>query len=312
MTNAGHTYVVAVELSGRTLADVVRRIQPGLSWNAARELCRRGKVARNGTLATDAAERVMDGDRIDLNPQAPRVRQNVLDEARLLYFDRDLVVVDKPPGVISVPYEDGDKDTLIDQVRMALRRKGGQQAVELGAVQRLDKDTSGVMVFTRNVETKRKMQQLFRVHDIERVYFAIAQGDVRAATYESVLVRDRGDGLRGSHGVFRRARGASPKDAQRAVTHVRPVQALRGATLVECRLETGRQHQIRIHLSEHGHPLVGEPVYVRDYTGSRIAAPRPMLHAQTLGFVHPRTGKPLKFTQPPPEDFSACLRGLSR
>jgi 23S rRNA pseudouridine1911/1915/1917 synthase len=91
---------------------------------------------------------------------------------------------------------------------------------------------------------------------------------------------------------------------------VTPIAALDGATLVECRLETGRQHQIRIHMAELGHPLVGEDVYIRDYRGRKTEAPRPMLHARVLGFVHPRTGKAVRFEREAPEDFRALLQRL--
>ena len=114
---------------------------------------------------------------------------------------------------------------------------------------------------------------------------------------------DRGDGLRGSFGHYRRARGQPPADAKRAVTHVTPIERLRGATLVECRLETGRQHQIRIHLAERGHPILGERVYIRDYEGTPIDSVRPMLHARLLGFTHPATGERVTFEREPPADF---------
>jgi 23S rRNA pseudouridine1911/1915/1917 synthase len=104
--------------------------------------------------------------------------------------------------------------------------------------------------------------------------------------------------------------GAPPSDAQRAVTHVKPLERLSGATLVECRLETGRQHQIRIHLSEQGHPLLGEAVYIRDHSGPRIAALRPMLHATALGFVHPSSKRALRFEIEAPDDFAALRSQL--
>ena len=137
-------------------------------------------------------------------------------------------------------------------------------------------------------------------------------GAAEPATYDTLLVSDRGDGLRGSWGVFRRTRDEAPTEARRAVTRVAVQERLRGATLVTCELETGRTHQIRIHLAESGHPLVGETVYIRDWRGPRIEAPRLMLHATVLGFVHPRTGKELRFEDPPPADFTAVLERLRR
>ncbi len=102
------------------------------------------------------------------------------------------------------------------------------------------------------------------------------------------------------------------RSPRRAVTYVTVEERLRGATLVSCRLETGRTHQIRIHLAEAGHPLLGETVYVRDFAGKWLSAPRLMLHAVELGFVHPRAGRELRFTDPPPEDFAAVVEGLRR
>jgi 23S rRNA pseudouridine1911/1915/1917 synthase len=118
--------------------------------------------------------------------------------------------------------------------------------------------------------------------------------------------------LRGSWGAFRPARGNPPDGAKQATTHVTVLERLTGATLVACELETGRQHQIRIHLAEAGHPLVGETVYIRDWRGPVLPAPRPMLHAAVLGFVHPRSGKPVRFEDPPPDDFVRVLRNLER
>ncbi|HEX7558918.1 MAG TPA: pseudouridine synthase, partial [Usitatibacter sp.] len=152
----------------------------------------------------------------------------------------------------------------------------------------------------------------FHEHTIDRVYRAIAHGIVPEIRIETHLLLDRGDGLRGSHGHYRRARGAPSSDAKVAITHVKPIEALKGATLVECRLETGRQHQIRIHLYELGNPLVGERVYIRDYAGARIEAERTMLHARTLGFVHPRTAEHVSFEREPPEDFQAMVESLRR
>ncbi len=248
-----------------------------------------------------------------VDPHGPKLSRLPLPEDAIVFFDRDLVVVDKPAGVLTVADEAGNKETLLDYARTTLRRvdKAGVDA-PLGVVHRLDRETSGVMLFTRTPLAKQSMQALFREHTVERAYVGIVHGTLAAATrVETDLVLDRGDGLRGSHGRFRRTDAPAPPEARRAITDVKPLLALDGATLVECRLETGRQHQIRIHLSELGHPLIGERVYIRDYRGEKIDAARPMLHARTLGFVHPRTGANLVFEREPPEDFAAMVEMLA-
>lgn len=301
---------VSPELASRTLADCVRRMVAEASWNQARELCKRGKVRRNGELARDAAERVASGDLIEIDLHARRVREHVFDDAAVVHVDSDVVVVNKPAGLMTVSFDPSDKNTLVDRVRFWLRRETGWKGAELGVVQRLDKDTTGLIVFTRTLAAKRHLQQLLRRHDVERKYVALVHGVPQTRRIETHLIQNRGDGLRGSYGLFRRARGPVPPNAERAVTHVALLESFGAASLVECRLETGRQHQIRIHLSEQGNPLIGEQVYVRDFEREQIPAARPMLHAETLGFTHPRTGRLIQFQQPPPEDFEALLEQL--
>ena len=265
----------------------------------------------NGQRCLDSALRVSAGAVVVVDESAPKLRTGALPESAIAFLDRDVVVVDKPVGMLSIAYEPGDKDTLVDCTRTVLRRMGGRGFdLQLGVVHRLDKETSGLMVFARTVAAKRILALQFRAHDIERVYHAIAHGMVAAQRVETHLILDRGDGLRGSYGHFRRPKGGIPPEAKRSVTHVKPIASLAGATLVECRLETGRQHQIRIHLSELGHPLVGERVYVRDYAGPKIEALRPMLHARVLGFAHPRTGERMSFEREAPDDFRAMIESL--
>jgi len=293
-----------------TVAAIVRE-QTGAAWSRARDLCTEGRVTVNGERCLDSALRVPPGAVVIVDERAPKLRSAVLPESAIAYFDRDVFVVDKPPAMLSVAYEPGDKDTLADRTRASLRRMRGRGFDRaLGVVHRLDKDTSGLIVFARTAEAKRILAAQFRAHDIERVYHAIAHGAVAAKRIETHLVMDRGDGLRGSWGHFRRPRGGIPPEAKRSVTHVRPIAPLAGATLIECHLETGRQHQIRIHLSELGHPLVGERVYIRDYAGPKIESARPMLHARVLGFVHPRTGQRMSFEREAPEDFRAMTESL--
>lgn len=307
---------MAGDQAGQTLAAVVRALLPGTSWNQARELCRSGRVTVDGEAAADPARRLEAGERVELRVGGPAPRQPALTDL-VIHLDADVAVVEKPAGLLTVPFERGDKDTLLALARVAVRRIEKDNAT-LRAVQRLDKETSGLVVFARTVAAQRRLQEQLAAHTVTRRYLAIVHGEARDAVHDTLLVPDRGDGLRGSWRVRRAVRGEAPETPEtpegtkRAVTRVRVVERLSGATLVACELETGRQHQIRIHLSEAGHPLVGETVYIRDHRGPVIPAPRPMLHAAVLGFAHPRTEKPLRFESPPPADFQAVLRRLRR
>ena len=293
-----------------TVAAVVRE-QTGVAWSRARKLCMDGRVTVDGQRCLDPATRISPDAVVVVNEHAPKVEKGPLQRDAIVHYDRDVVVVNKPPGMLSVADEPGNKDTLVDHTRTLLRKidKSGVD-VPLGVVHRLDRDTSGLMMFTRSAEAKRVLTEAFTAHDIERLYHAIAHGAVPEARMETHFLLDRGDGLRGSFGHYRRAQGDPPPESRLAITYVKPIAALSGATLVECRLETGRQHQIRIHLAELGHPVVGEFVYIRDYRGARIEAPRTMLHARTLGFAHPRNGKAMTFEREPPEDFQATVQIL--
>jgi 23S rRNA pseudouridine1911/1915/1917 synthase len=143
------------------------------------------------------------------------------------------------------------------------------------------------------------------VHSVERTYLAVAQGAVAAQTFESRLVEDRGDGRRGSTSL--------PGAGKRAVTHVRPLERLAGWTLLECRLETGRTHQIRIHLSEAGHLVYGDSKYGPPFTSEKARRMRGLaLHAATLGFDHPSDGRRLSFESRPPKDFEELVGQLRR
>ena len=188
-------------------------------------------------------------------------------------------------------------------------RSGGQKnPPRVRPVHRLDRDTSGLMVFARSVKAERFLVGQFSQHTVVRRYQAIVAGPIEAMTIDTVLVRDRGDGRRGSSEPDQEDQG------KRAITHVRAIEALDGFTLVECRLETGRTHQIRIHLSEKGHPVCGDKVYsTKRFAKSKSdisGAPRLALHACELGFTHPVSQETLYFEWPLPQDLSVFLRGL--
>ncbi|HLL88298.1 MAG TPA: RluA family pseudouridine synthase [Tepidisphaeraceae bacterium] len=179
------------------------------------------------------------------------------------------------------------------------------------AVHRLDRDTSGLMIFALSPRAEQALVQLFKDHAIRRSYWAVAVGRVEPRTIESWLLRDRGDGLRGSS-----REGKDDPDAQHAVTHVKPIEHLGDRyTVVGCRLETGRTHQIRIHLAEAGHMLCGEKVYVRPAVGAPpltdpSGAPRQALHSHELAFTHPITNQPMMFTAPVPRDLAEWVGRL--
>jgi 23S rRNA pseudouridine1911/1915/1917 synthase len=292
--------------------DGVIRTFLNLSWAEARRLITSGKISIAGETITDTVWRVREGASVELRRRAPRpetVRSQRLVEELPVYVDASVIVVRKPAGVSTVPYGDADPreqgetlDVLVRDLLARLDRHRGRAPI--GVVQRLDKATSGLLVFARSFAAKKHLAQQLRHHSMRRVYLAIAHGDVSRGSFRSRLLPDRGDGLRGSG---QREEGA---EGQLAITHVKPVERLRGATLIECQLETGRTHQIRIHLSEAGHPLLGEQVYIRGYKGLRIQAPRLMLHAAELGFEHPSDGRPMLFKEPPPPDFMATLHRL--
>ena len=300
----------------KTLAAVVRDLVPGTSWSQAKDLCRSGRVWIGERAATDPARRIAPGERVEIRSGPGRSASSPSE--LVVHLDPKIVVARKPAGVLTVPFEREDRDTLLALAWVAVRRmdaaRGAAGNSTLRAVQRLDKDTSGLVVFARTLNAQRHLQEQLSAHTVMRRYLAIAHGEVQNGVHESRFVPDRGDGLRGSWGRVRRERGAPPPAATEAVTRVQVVERLRGATLAACELETGRQHQIRIHLAEAGHPLVGETVYIRDYLradrGPLLPALRPMLHAAVLGVLHPRSEKPMRFEDPLPDDFLDVLETL--
>nr|PZN26479.1 MAG: RluA family pseudouridine synthase [Pseudomonadota bacterium] len=297
-------WTIPEPLGGQPLDRALRTLLGDASWNGARRALTTGKVRLDGICVVDVTHTVRAGQRLELVPSAPRPNAHRLPPTSLVHVDAHLVVVEKPPFVSTVPYDETERDTLDVLVARELARRERGRRGPLGIVHRLDKETSGLLVFARTLAAKRHLKNQFRFHTVYRRYWALAQGHVESRTLSSRLVTDRGDGLRGSTD--------NPRLGRMAITHVRALERLPGATLVECRLETGRTHQIRIHLSEAGHPLLGERVYVRGHEPSPIAAPRVMLHAFALGFVHPATGASLRFESKMPADMRAVLEKLRR
>jgi 23S rRNA pseudouridine1911/1915/1917 synthase len=299
-------------LPGETVAAALRRALPSCSWGDVRRLCASGKVSVAGAVELEASRRLAGGEPVAWRMAAPDPRRAPRPGFRLVFEDAHVVVIEKPEGVSSVPYERKETGTALDLIRAAWRRQGRRATVTpLYVVHRLDKDTSGLLAFAKTKLAERALHRVFKRHEAERAYVAVAHGHVLAGRIESRLVADRGDGLRGSARAG--ARGVVPAGGQHAVTHVEVSERLPAATVCRVRLETGRTHQIRIHLAERGHPLVGETVYIRDFTraGHRpLPSARLLLHAATLGFPHPVTGAPLRFEAALPADFTAAVDRL--
>jgi len=315
MTEAGK-WVVATEVAGQTLAAAVRAQQPRLSWSKIRQHIAARRVTLNGELCLDPARRIKAGDTIALLAESLAVPAAHREPIVIRHLDGHVVVVEKPAGISTVrhPAElEWTRErreltpTLQDRVQWMLSEKFQNRIhllPRLRIVHRLDKETSGLVVFARSVDAERELGQQFRRHTVTRRYLALVAGDMPAQTIRSFLVRDRGDGRRGSTNL--------PNVGKEAITHVEVVERLPKHTLLACRLETGRTHQIRIHLSEAGHPVCGEKVYNRQMDGTPIAeaceAPRLFLHATELGFDHPATGDRLNWQMPLPQDLEEYLR----
>lgn len=305
------TWQVGAGQAGQTLAALVRA-RLGVSWNQAKRHVATGKVFVDGAAATDIARRPAVGQRVEVRMSAPRP-QSAGSRVRIVHEDAHVVVIDKPAGVASVPYEDRETGTAMDLLRAAWRRKyPDAKRVPLHVVHRIDKATSGLLMFAKSKRAEVGLGAQLRAHTLDREYLCAVHGRVTPGRIESRLLRDRGDGLRGSskHG----------RDGKRAVTHVGVIEHVPATrlgnppvTLCRVHLETGKTHQIRIHLAERGHPLIGERVYIRDFVNDErivLSAPRLLLHAHTLGFEHPVTGAQVACQSPLPDDFVSALTRL--
>lgn len=295
-----------VDRAGVTVAALVKA-KAAVAWSVAKRHVESGKVFVDGECITAIDHRLAVGQHVELRTRAPRPVDPTR-EGVLVYDDPHVVVIDKPVDVNSVPYEERETGTAMDLIRGAWRRQGKDaNAVALHVVHRIDRATSGLLAFAKTKRAELGLAAQLRAHTMSRQYVCLAHGHVLPRRIESYLVEDRGDGFRGS--TMRIEQG------KRAVTHVDVRETLRHATLCEVRLETGKTHQIRIHLSEAGHPLVGETVYIRDFVdggGKLLTSGRLMLHAATLGFEHPVTGAPVELASPLPPDFIAVLDRLRR
>lgn len=295
-------------------------VWPDLSRSRVKALIEQGQLTRDGAVVRDPAEPVRSGARyvLTLPPPAPATPSAEAIPLAILFEDEHLLVLDKPPGLVVHPAPGNETGTLVNALLAhcggALPGIGGE--ARPGIVHRLDKDTSGVMVVAKTEAAHRGLSEAFARRDLERTYLALVWGVPAKA-------EGRIEAPIGRHPLDRK-RMAVVANGKPAATRYRLMRALGTAcALIECRLETGRTHQVRVHLAHLGHPLVGDPVYLRRLpaAAARLPAelraaltgfPRQALHAASLAFRHPVTGKRVAFAAPLPADLATLLAALER
>jgi 23S rRNA pseudouridine1911/1915/1917 synthase len=291
----------------RALADAV----PTLSRERLKVLIAAGQVTRGGVATRDAAKRAAAGDTFRVSVPIPTEPHNEAQDIALVvaWEDEHLIVVDKPAGLVVHPAAGNLDGTLVNALlhhcRGSLSGVGG--VARPGIVHRIDKDTSGLMVAAKTDRAHEGLARQFHDHSIDRRYLAITSGAPvpAAGKVDAPLARSPAN----------RKKIAIVAGGKRAVTHYRTIEPLQGAALVECRLETGRTHQVRVHMASIGHSLLGDPVYGKPKGAQkavldRLGFARQALHAAQLGFVHPITGQPVLLTSSMPDDMQELFSTL--
>jgi 23S rRNA pseudouridine1911/1915/1917 synthase len=306
--------VVPPSHDGERLDRALSTLLPDVSRAEVARWIDAGRVTVAGRVVVRASERVRSGQRIDAIPLPPPPSDATPDpnvRFAVLYEDDAIVVVDKPAGLVVHPAKGHWEGTLVHGLLargpLAEGEDDNEGPPRPGIVHRIDKDTSGVLVVARTAVAREALKKQFSAHDLERVYDALAVGTLPdRKTFET---------LHGRHPTDRKKFTSRTREGKRAVTHVQVVERFHGAVRVECRLETGRTHQIRVHLAEANAPLLGDALYGKPPRDPRIRAigeklGRQALHARVLGFLHPITGKKLRFEAAWPADFADAVEAL--
>lgn len=312
----------AGERIDRLLADMLSGADGALSRSRIKALIEGGHVTRNGTVCTQPSAKVAAGDALAVTIPAAEEPEPVGQDIALdiLFEDQHLIVLDKPAGLVVHPAPGNPDSTLVN----ALIGHCGPDFTGIGGVKRpgivhrLDKDTSGVMVVAKTAEAHASLVAQFAERSVDRAYRAVVWG--RPIPPSGTI-----EGDIGRHPKNRKKMAVVTRGGKPARTGYRTLKAYGGglAALVECKLETGRTHQIRVHLTQAGHPLVGDPVYGRS-TGRRSAVksldpdeariltefPRQALHAFRLGFIHPESGQHIDFETEIPPDMTKLINFL--
>ena len=294
--------LVPDEATGERLDRFLSTLPEVGSRAAAERLVEAGDVLVDGSPRAKSF-RLSGGETIELEP--PRAAPSGLEpeamELRIAYEDEHLLVVDKPAGIVVHPAAGHGRGTLVHGL-LGHAVAGGEEPERPGIVHRLDRDTSGLLVVARSAEAHRRLQALIRRREVDRHYLALVVGrpQSRAGRIEAPIGRDRHDPTRQSLDT------ATPREA---VTHFSLVELLPRHALLDVRLETGRTHQIRVHLAAIDLPVAGDPVYGRP---GELGLERQFLHAARLGFPHPFTGERIDTESPLPADLATALEVARR
>ena len=298
---------VPPELAGLRLDQALARMLPQHSRSRLRAWIDAGHVSVDGA-AWEAKRHVAGGERIDVAaPLAELARHDAAEAIPLtvVFEDDAILVVDKPPGLVVHPGSGNRVGTLLNALLHHDHALAGLPRA--GIVHRLDKDTSGLMVVAKTIEAQTALVRRLAAHEVGREYVAVAQGDLPRATVVDAPI--------GRHPIQRTTMAVVLR-GKPARTHVCVIERFGAATLLRCKLETGRTHQIRVHLAAIGHPLVGDPVYGRARAArGPEGAPwrtfsRQALHATRLALPHPVTGQAMAWEAPPPADLAALIETL--
>jgi len=296
------------EDAGERIDRVLARRCPEFSRSALQRWIEQGRVEQAGEVVSRRSK-ALSGAEVAIHPAPPEAMSAEPQEIPLnvLFEDQHLVIVDKPAGLVVHPAPGHPDGTLVNALLHHAEVQGGADPLRPGIVHRLDKDTSGVMVVAKTAQAHEQLVEMFQQHRLERAYLAIALGrPPQSTTYDTFHAR---------HPAHRKKFTSRGHRGRRAVTHLETVELLHGSTLVRCRLETGRTHQIRVHLAEHGHPVLGDPLYgksIGDPELRQVSAElgRQALHAAVLAFAHPITGEAMCCETEPPKDFQKALESL--
>jgi 23S rRNA pseudouridine1911/1915/1917 synthase len=270
-----------------TLLDVLAEMHPDSSKTTLRQMLQTKRVRVNGEVEVDAKRQLEAGDEVRVLSRAEAV--TLPSSLTLLHEDDDVIVVIKTNGLLTIATEREPETNAQAILNEYLRQRGGGR---IHVVHRLDRETSGVLVFAKNFKAREALKEKFAAHDIDRIYVAIVEGKIVPphGTIQSNLLE---------RPSLRMESVKRHPDAKVSITHYRTLATSGPYTMLEVTLETGRKNQIRAHLSEKGHPIVGDQFY-----GSRVnPLGRLGLHAQLLGFDHPATGRRMTFTAPLPKPF---------